>query len=85
MKKEHYKLVNGFSNYYFGWGSEDDDHRKRYSLIQIDLVAVVVDVEISMCLSRIIARNLTISNPASLPLGKYFMFRHDKADENPLR
>lgn len=24
VKKEHYELVNGMSNKYFGWGLEDD-------------------------------------------------------------
>jgi hypothetical protein len=35
---EHFKLVNGFSNIYCGYGAEDDDLRRRCSLcnLQID-------------------------------------------------
>lgn len=29
MLKEHFFLVNGFSNLYWGWGSEDDDLYSR--------------------------------------------------------
>lgn len=29
FRKEHFELVNGFSNEYWGWGKEDDDLRKR--------------------------------------------------------
>merc|ERR1719384_536797 len=31
MSVEHFKLVNGFSNQYWGWGGEDDDMAKRLS------------------------------------------------------
>ena len=30
ISKEHYRLVNGFSNIYWGWGGEDDDMGKRF-------------------------------------------------------
>eukprot|EP00092_Neocalanus_flemingeri_P070776 GFUD01086903.1.p1 GENE.GFUD01086903.1~~GFUD01086903.1.p1 ORF type:complete len:493 (+),score=97.72 GFUD01086903.1:144-1622(+) len=29
LSKEHFKLVNGFSNQFWGWGGEDDDMSKR--------------------------------------------------------
>lgn len=29
MTKEHFKLVNGFSNVFSGWGGEDDDMANR--------------------------------------------------------
>jgi hypothetical protein len=32
VNKEHYLKANGFSNVYFGWGSEDDDFRDRLVL-----------------------------------------------------
>ena len=32
MTPEHYKLINGFSNNYWGWGGEDDDVRVRIAL-----------------------------------------------------
>ncbi|KAI0216014.1 Beta-1,4-N-acetylgalactosaminyltransferase bre-4 [Lamellibrachia satsuma] len=29
FKKDHFKLINGFSNKFFGWGGEDDDLYER--------------------------------------------------------
>ena len=29
LTKEHYRLVNGFSNAFWGWGGEDDDMANR--------------------------------------------------------
>ncbi|KAK7485979.1 hypothetical protein BaRGS_00022731 [Batillaria attramentaria] len=29
LKKEHFSMVNGYSNLYFGWGAEDDDFANR--------------------------------------------------------
>ena len=31
LTSQHFKLVNGFSNLFFGWGGEDDDFRNRYA------------------------------------------------------
>ena len=33
MKTEHFRLVNGFSNKFFGWGGEDDDLYNRLILV----------------------------------------------------
>ena len=30
LTKEHFKLINGFSNKFWGWGGEDDDLYNRY-------------------------------------------------------
>ena len=29
INKDHFDLINGFSNIYFGWGGEDDDLFRR--------------------------------------------------------
>lgn len=29
MRKEHFEMVNGYSNNYWGWGGEDDDMAYR--------------------------------------------------------
>jgi len=29
MSREHFQLVNGFSNVFWGWGGEDDDMANR--------------------------------------------------------
>ena len=29
LRKEHFKMVNGYSNIFFGWGGEDDDMSSR--------------------------------------------------------
>jgi len=34
INRENYYRANGFSNVYWGWGSEDDDFSARYYLCQ---------------------------------------------------
>ena len=33
---EHFQLVNGFSNQFFGWGGEDDNLYDRLALAHVD-------------------------------------------------
>ena len=35
INRENYHRANGFSNVYWGWGSEDDDFSARYHLIGV--------------------------------------------------
>ena len=34
---EHFKLVNGFSNQFWGWGAEDDDMAKRLRINSLNV------------------------------------------------
>ena len=33
--REHFQLVNGFSNSFWGWGAEDDNLYQRYVNVSI--------------------------------------------------
>ena len=33
FSREHFKLINGFSNKFWGWGGEDDDLYNRYIFV----------------------------------------------------
>ena len=37
FSREHFELVNGFSNEFWGWGGEDDDLYTRYSVTDLTL------------------------------------------------
>ena len=37
MSSEHFRLVNGFSNDYWGWGGEDDDLANRIKYHQLHI------------------------------------------------
>ena len=36
--RQHFRLVNGFSNQYYGWGGEDDDIFKRLDMCTFHLL-----------------------------------------------
>ena len=36
LSKDHYKLVNGYSNQFWGWGGEDDDMFQRISHAKLE-------------------------------------------------
>ena len=38
MLTTHYKIVNGFSNQYWGWGGEDDDMFNRINMANLGLI-----------------------------------------------
>ncbi|XP_023945843.2 beta-1,4-N-acetylgalactosaminyltransferase bre-4 [Bicyclus anynana] len=38
ITSEHYKLLNGFSNRFLGWGGEDDDFASRISANKLDIL-----------------------------------------------
>ena len=38
MLSAHFKMVNGFSNRYWGWGGEDDDMHNRIVLANLGLI-----------------------------------------------
>ena len=37
MSVKHFKLVNGFSNQFWGWGGEDDDMAKRLKINNLNV------------------------------------------------
>ena len=44
MSVEHFKIVNGFSNQYWGWGGEDDDMAKRLSRNNLTITRYQADI-----------------------------------------
>ncbi|KAI0212444.1 Beta-1,4-N-acetylgalactosaminyltransferase bre-4 [Lamellibrachia satsuma] len=44
LKKEHFQLVNGFSNQFFGWGGEDDDLYNRIHHHHLQLIRYPLDI-----------------------------------------
>ncbi|RWS23692.1 beta-1:4-N-acetylgalactosaminyltransferase bre-4-like protein [Leptotrombidium deliense] len=38
LSKEHFERVNGFANYFFGWGGEDDDMSRRVRDAGLEIV-----------------------------------------------
>lgn len=41
IRTEHYKLVNGHSNRFWGWGGEDNDMETRYYMMSVKTAAGV--------------------------------------------
>ena len=49
---EQYKKINGFSNLYFGWGTEDDDFYKRSDFYSCGLSTATIEYSCpSECIS----------------------------------
>lgn len=44
FSREHYELINGFSNLYFGWGGEDDDLRARVINSKLSVARYPLDI-----------------------------------------
>ena len=45
---EDFTKVNGFSNLYFGWGSEDDDIYERLVLDNYNQNVVILDLQLTL-------------------------------------
>lgn len=51
FSKEHFELIRGFPNIYWGWGGEDDELKKRVTAAHLEVVAppmtldAIVDLE----------------------------------------
>ena len=44
MSVEHFDLVNGFSNQFWGWGGEDDDMAKRLRINSLNVTRPSPDI-----------------------------------------
>ena len=44
MSVQHFNLVNGFSNQYWGWGGEDDDMAKRLVSQKLQITRYKADI-----------------------------------------
>ena len=44
MSVKHFKLVNGFSNQFWGWGGEDDDMAKRVRMNNLQVTRYSPDI-----------------------------------------
>ncbi|KAI5750175.1 hypothetical protein M8J76_013438 [Diaphorina citri] len=44
LNKEHFQLVNGFSNEYWGWGGEDDDMSNRVKAAGLQIIRYPPDI-----------------------------------------
>ena len=44
MSVHHFRLVNGFSNQYWGWGGEDDDMSKRLESNKLKITRYKSDI-----------------------------------------
>lgn len=44
LSLQHFRLVNGFSNQYWGWGGEDDDMAKRLASNKLKITRYQADI-----------------------------------------
>ena len=44
IKTEHFRLVNGFSNAFWGWGGEDDDFASRIKSNGLYITRYSIDI-----------------------------------------
>ncbi len=70
MTKEHFFLVNGFSNFFWGWGGEDDDMFERIQYHNLNISRY----------SPEIARYTMLSHGKALPNPERFEVRRNGSD-----
>ena len=83
LSVDHFRLINGFSNLYFGWGGEDDDIRKRIIAKGLKVIRYPMEVgRYTMIKHEIDATNPR--NPERYPLLKNARERMDNDGLNTL-
>ncbi|XP_019630922.1 PREDICTED: beta-1,4-galactosyltransferase 4-like [Branchiostoma belcheri] len=76
LKTWHYKLVNGYSNLFCGWGGEDDDMAIRLKLHLLKLSRPSKDV----ARYKMLRHNKTERNPQRYDLLTHWIFRTKRGD-----
>ena len=73
MNTIHFKLANGFSNRFWGWGGEDDDLSKRIGVYDLGLIRLDGEENRMMTLKHKENQTGNEINPANQVLSVYSM------------